>query len=92
MTATAEATSALRPEFIVVNAEFAQRYSPESGRGKWQAWLESAAGDYVEAFRYKNPLTGSALRFDGRFTDRVEDPYTNLDKANPEIVVYRRRR
>ena len=84
-------TIELAPDFIVCNAEFMARFPPETGRGAWFRWLSSADSPYREVFRYKNPLRGSALRFTPAFTDRVEDPYINLDKANPETVIFQRK-
>jgi hypothetical protein len=84
-------TLATRPEFIVVNTEFLARSPEDSPTRLWLDWLQTDGGPYEVAFRYKAPLGWSALRWQKRFTDRREDDLTNLDKANPEIVIYRRR-
>ena len=89
---TIEATRALQPDYIVVNREYAARFGPETEEHAWITWLESGASPYDEVLRHKAPLSWTPLAFDRRFTDRVHDPFTNLDKANPEMVVFKRRR
>jgi hypothetical protein len=89
--ATIAETLAARPEFIVVNTEFLARSPEDSPTRVWLDWLQTDGGPYEVAFRYKAPLGWSALRWQERFTDRREDDLTNVDKANPEIVIYRRR-
>ena len=54
-------------------------------------WLDSGTGPYQEVLRYKSSFRWTPLALDRRFTDRVQDPFTNLDKANPEMSVFRRR-
>jgi hypothetical protein len=89
--ATIAETLSARPDFIVVNTEFLARAAADSPERLWLDWLQTEAGPYEAAFRYKAPLGWSALRFHAPFTDRREDDFTNLDKANPEIVIFRRR-
>jgi hypothetical protein len=83
-------TIRLAPDFVVCNAEYMARFPPDSGRAAWFRWLSSTDSPYREVFRYKHPLRGSAFQFNRIFTDRVEDPFINLDKANPETVIFRR--
>jgi hypothetical protein len=85
---TVEQTLALRPDFIVVNTEWMRRFEPGTLRRLWLEWLERGTGPYRLAFRYKDPLRGTAFAWTRRFTDRVEDPLTNLDKANPETAIF----
>jgi hypothetical protein len=85
---TVEQTLALRPDFIVVNTEWMRRFEPGTPRRLWLEWLERGTGPYRLAFRYKDPLRGTAFAWTRRFTDRVEDPLTNLDKANPETAIF----
>jgi hypothetical protein len=85
---TVEQTLALRPDFIVVNTEWMKRFEPGTPRRLWFEWLERGTGPYRLVFRYKDPLRGTALAWTRRFTDRVEDPLTNLDKANPETAIF----
>jgi hypothetical protein len=80
------------PRFIVVNTEWMKRYPKNSPRAEWLAWLESGLSPYREALRYKTRIGSSALRFDRTFTDLAESPFTNLDKANPQIVIFERSR
>lgn len=88
VTPTVDATLVVRPDFIVVNTEWMQRFAPGSPRRLWLQWLESGAGPYRQVFRHKDPLGGTWLRWDRRFTDRIEDPFTNLDKVNPETAIF----
>jgi hypothetical protein len=84
-------TLAVNPDFIVVNMEFMQRFAADPVRMEWLAWLQSGTGPYREVFRHKAKVPWySPLRLDARFTDGVEDPFTNLDKVNPEIAIFRR--
>jgi Dolichyl-phosphate-mannose-protein mannosyltransferase len=89
--ATIAETLATRPDLIVVNTEFLARSPADSPTRLWLDWLQTDGGPYEVAYRYKAPLRWSALRWQTRFTDRREDDFTNLDKANPEIVIFRRR-
>ena len=89
--ATIEETLSSRPDFIVVNTEFLARSAADSPERLWLDWLQTDPGPYEVAFRYKAPLGWSALAWHARFRDRREDDFTNLDKANPEIVIFRRR-
>jgi hypothetical protein len=89
--ATIEETLSARPDFIVVNTEFLARSPADSPRRLWLEWLQAAAGPYEVAFRYKAPLGWSALAWHPQFSDRREDDFTNVDKANPEIVIFRPR-
>jgi len=88
---TPAATVAADPDFIVINTEFAGRYPPEAPMRMWLRWLESGEAPYAEALRVKDPLRGTELVWWPTFTDRRESLFTNLDKANPEIVIFRRR-
>lgn len=88
---TPDATVAADPEYIVVNVEFVHRFAPDSGVRRWVAWLESRDSPFDVAFRHKSGLGGTALAWWPAFGDREQDPFTNLDKANPEVVVFRRR-
>jgi hypothetical protein len=87
---TKEETLEARPNFLVVNTEFPQRFGESSALRQWLQWLESGEAPYVEVYRHKARPRFSALRWQSRFRDRVENDFTNLDKANPEIVVFRR--
>jgi hypothetical protein len=84
-------TMAARPEYVVLNREYSDRYKNDPDALAWLIWLESGTGPYQEVLRYKSNFAWTPLALDRRFTDRVQDPFTNLDKANPEIAVFRRR-
>jgi hypothetical protein len=88
---TIEATLRADPDVVVVNAEFVNRYPGDAPQPTWLAWLESSEGPYREVFRYKSPLSFTELSWWPTFVDRRETLFTNLDKANPEIVIFRRR-
>jgi hypothetical protein len=81
----------LQPQFIVVNADYLPRFAGRANVEGWLLWLQSLGG-YRELYRVKTRLWWSALNWDSRFTDRREDGFTNLDKANPEIVIFGRPR
>ena len=84
-------TLAVNPRFVVVNREHSLRSGPGTAEHEWLTWLESGSGPYEEAFRYKASMAWTALWWDSRFSDRIQDPFTNLDKANPEIVIFQRK-
>lgn len=80
-------------EFVVLNWRFAQRYldtrSPD-GRNLLAA-LEDGSLGYVEVYRHRGRLPAWAvLRYDPEFTRARESTWTNLDKINPEVRIYRR--
>lgn len=87
---TQKDTLAVDPAFIVVNTEFVLRFPKTADLRTWLAWLDSGASPYREVFRYKTRQAWSSFGWDARFTDRIEEPRSNLDKANPEIAVYKR--
>ena len=89
--ATIEDTLSNNPEFIVVNTEFLARSPAGSPERQWLDWLQDGAGPYTVASRHKSPLGWSAFAWQTRFTDGREDDFTNIDKANPEILIFRRR-
>jgi hypothetical protein len=91
---SAEAVRQASPDLVVMNARFARRFeqarAPE-GRALLRA-LEDGSLGYEEAFRYRARVPAWAvLQHEAPFRGRAESPLTNLDKVNPEMVVYRRR-
>lgn len=88
---TLEATMRANPDVVVVNTEYVNRYPADAPQPKWLAWLESSDGPYREVFRYKAPLRFTELRWWESFVDRRETLFTNLDKANPEIVIFKKK-
>jgi hypothetical protein len=86
-----EPTLIQSPEYIVINTELMRRYDDDPVRVAWINWLESGTGPYREVFRYKAPAPWySPIALDTRFTDRVEDQFSNVDKVNPEIAIFKR--
>ncbi|HSP90920.1 MAG TPA: glycosyltransferase family 39 protein [Vicinamibacterales bacterium] len=91
---TVEAVRQASPDVLVLNARFARRFeqarAPE-GRALLRA-LEDGSLGYDEVLRYRSPVPSWALlQYEEPFQGSGESPLTNLDKVNPEIVVYRRR-
>ena len=83
-----EVISATAP-YVVLNGTYAQRFDPSS--------LEGALYDRIRSGReYSLLLEYRAnhiwpLSHDPVFKDSVEDQFTNLDKVNPLIEVYKRK-
>jgi hypothetical protein len=77
------------PDVVVVNADYARRADEGSGEQAFHAALDDGSLGYREVLRQRaSPrvlLDMNALRSEG--PDRL---WSNLDKADPEIVVYRR--
>ena len=91
---TVEAVRQASPDLLVLNARFARRFeqarAPE-GRVLLRALQDGSLG-YDEVFRYRAALPAWALlQYEAPFQGSGESPLTNLDKVNPEMVVYRRR-
>jgi hypothetical protein len=92
--ATVAAVRQASPDLLVLNARFARRFeqarAPE-GRELLKA-LEDGSLGYEEAFRARSNVPAWALlQYEAPFRGSGESPLTNLDKVNPEMVVYRRR-
>lgn len=81
-------------DLVVLNARFAQRYklqSSSAGRALLRGLDDGSLG-YAEAFRYRAPIpVWALLQYEAPFRGSGESPITNLDKINPEMVIYRRR-
>lgn len=77
------------PDVVVVNADYARRADEGSGARAFHAALEDGSLGYRVVLRHRSGprvlLETDALRRDGR--RRI---WSNLDKVDPEIVVYRR--
>ena len=92
--ATRAAVTASMPEWIMLNARFATRFEYErSPQGRELiAGLADGSLGYEEVFRYRAAVPAWAiLQYDEQFRRSRESSWTNLDKINPEMVVYRRR-
>ena len=76
------------PEFLVVNTEHAQR---ERDAAFYRPLLEGTHEVYRPVARFKSPPGLAVLAWSPVFQNGREDPLTNLDKINPEIVIFERR-
>jgi hypothetical protein len=90
---TPEDVRSRNPEFVVVNERFAGRLDTARPSG-WQravAGLRDGSLGYREAFRYRSPIPWWAvLQYEAPFQSDETSDLTNLDKINPETVVYER--
>lgn len=86
--ATPAATVVAAPAYVVVNTEFMNRYAEDTPVRRWWRWLQSSEAPYREVYRVKRDLRWTELAWWPTFNDRTEAAFTNLDKANPEIVVF----
>jgi hypothetical protein len=91
MAPTIEETLTIRPQFIIVNPEFMRRFAPERHETAWWRWLSGETSPYRIAYHKKQRPSWLALSYEPRLYSGVQDPYTNLGKINPEIVVFKRR-
>jgi 4-amino-4-deoxy-L-arabinose transferase-like glycosyltransferase len=92
--AASAALTAARPEWLILNGRFATRFALDrSSRGReLLSGLDDGSLGYVEVFRHRGALPAWAtLQYEAEFSRPRESVITNLDKINPEIVVYRRR-
>jgi hypothetical protein len=82
-----------RPDLVFLNERHAQRFLQDrfySRRNMWRA-LENGSLGYQEAFRRRGSLPFWALlQYEPVFRRSYDSGMTNLDKINPETVVYRR--
>jgi hypothetical protein len=77
-------------DYVVINATHAQRYESSSEESTFYDRLRYG-GEYTLAFRYRTAIDWSPLSRDPVFEPRTESPFTNLDKINPLMEIYRRR-
>ena len=80
----------VRPDVVVVNADYARRADDGTGETAFYEALDDGSLGYAVALRHRTRprslLDTARLRSEG--TRRI---WSNLDKVDPEIVVYRRR-
>ena len=78
------------PDVVVVNADYARRADEGTGERAFYSALDDGSLGYEVALRRRTrprvPLDTDALRLDG--PGRI---WSNLDKVDPEIVVYRKK-
>ncbi|HUG54451.1 MAG TPA: glycosyltransferase family 39 protein [Vicinamibacteria bacterium] len=80
----------VRPDLVVINADYAQRAEEGTGERSFYRDLETGALGYAPAVRRRGEaqswlLDTRPLRADG--PGRI---WSNIEKASPDIVVYRR--
>jgi ABC-type Fe3+-hydroxamate transport system substrate-binding protein len=81
----------MKPDLVVVNADYAKRADPGTGERELYDALDSGAAGYVVEFGHRSRPRFSLLREDDWSPERALPILTNLDKIGPEIRVYRRR-
>ena len=84
------ALASLHPDFVIVNPAYAQRWDPATAPGQFYQALSGGKTAYTLAFRYRTYLWWSPLRFERRFSDSFDDPFSNLGKINPVMEIYGR--
>jgi hypothetical protein len=88
--ASLEGLTGPRPCFVVVNTRYAARFAGSAAGQELLAALASGSLGYREVFRYRGTLPAWAtLQYEPDVRAPYENRYSNLDKINPEIVIYR---
>jgi hypothetical protein len=77
-------------DFVVVNTRYATRFEGSAtGREALAALADGSLG-YREVFRYRGHLpVWATLQYESAVRARHESAFSNLDKINPGIVIYR---
>lgn len=89
--ASAEDLARVKPGFLVVNARNAVRYEARPPVRAFLKGLDDGSLGYEEVFRHRTPMPAWALlQYEAPFRGTRESELTNLDKVNPEMVIYRR--
>jgi hypothetical protein len=86
-----ETLERVRPDYVIVNHEYMSRFTPDSPRRLAYDRLSRGREPYERVLDHKSAVPWSLLSYSARFADDREDPFSNLDKINPRIVVFRRR-
>jgi hypothetical protein len=76
----------LRPDFVVLNAEYAERPEDGAARDFYETLGRGGAG-YRRAFDYRHPAPALV---DLRWWIAGREGYTNLAKVNPRVLVFER--
>lgn len=79
------------PDYVIVNADYAQRSDPGTPDHAFYAGLEDGSLGYERAFAYRYVPRLSPLPSRDLQRQDAGKIFSNLDKVNPEIRVYRRR-
>lgn len=78
----------LRPDYVVVNAEYFQRFGPGRPERELYDGLVAGSSGYRLAVRYKASVRWAPLAREAAMRGSGEDPRTNLDKVNPQMEVF----
>jgi len=81
---------AQKPDFLVINAGYALRTSPDMTRNPFYQALENSATPYRRVLRHQTAFAWSPLRWEHGFNGAEADPFSNLTKINPVIDVFER--
>jgi len=77
-------------DFVVVNTRYATRFESSATGREALAALADGSLAYREVFRYRGHLpVWATLQYEPAVRARHESAFSNLDKINPEIVIYR---
>jgi hypothetical protein len=80
----------VRPDYVLVNAQFSRRWEPGSGEARWFAALTSGELPYRLVHRVKEPVPLAILTWERQFSGTSVVGYTSVNKLNPEILIYQR--
>lgn len=78
------------PQFLVVNADLARRSRPGTGKASFYARLEHGELGYREAQRWRTRWPWLLFDTERLLGGAFGPVLSNLERVNPEIVVYRR--
>jgi hypothetical protein len=85
--------AAAKPDIVVVNSRYAQRFrlqrSPDGRLLMAGLWDGSLGYAHAARFRGEAPFW-AVLQYEDPFTAQGEAWWTNLDKINPEVLVFER--
>jgi 4-amino-4-deoxy-L-arabinose transferase-like glycosyltransferase len=87
---TVDVIQSLGFEYLVVNAEWAQRFGPERLQHRGYRELRDGHLKYRPAFESHNAIGFAGLSLDARLDQVRAAGYTTLTKLNPPTIVYRR--
>jgi hypothetical protein len=87
--AAAEPADAPSGAYIVFNGTYAERFSSGSREGRFYERIRKG-GEFSVVLRHRSDQSWFPLSRDPIFVDIEESQFTNLDKINPLIEIYRR--
>jgi hypothetical protein len=80
----------VRPDYVLVNAQFSRRWEAGTGEARWFAALTSGELPYRLVHRVKEPVPLAILTWERQFSETSLVGYTSVNKLNPEILIYQR--